>query len=1204
MKPKIDLFRFATLRSPQTIERSDKGLNFIFLSNHKDNYFLKGIASDIDAARTHVKGKADQFERLSTNGVFKSIFDVEEALEKVNNELWNFSNHLLRNKQNITSLSEMSIPTNKNISSGFLQRLWNNVFYSIVKKENYHIRQACLQVIVAHNFLQKIKTEDMSNSNIESLIKYPKKVDEFSIDEKKKLYLRRLANATAVIPAAFTVKRTYGTDGGAQKSSELKIIKGDIIGKSVEHLSKERKQIKRHEIELARINISILTSILKEIESLKKTYDADALAKYNAEYSKYKKATVAKIKQYVTDHPEISRTNKATNNSIAEFKQAIPKDILPPFNFEYSNIFGDYAKDKLSKRALEYIEKNNYQKQTYSIVHSRIIGSIDNEKKKAAQIVKSGNTKIALNGTVIEKNTSLYDFSLSFHHGQDLIDQNTVFFLLTLDRSGAYFKEAHVKLTVDGKEHIINDTDKINKLIHSHSCKETNKTNYSLNILTALFSNPSNKKGGVILTDESFIEFLGEFILDNDVKLVTSKKGKVCNTILTGTSFVIGEEIDETHFKYQGLNNIGVVDFRRVEQELCCYIPGEVSHIENIMAKEYKEKSSRILIKSVLSEELSQEIEKEDLSDTTSTSRHEMNSEVTKVLEEEKSRSLSFGIGAEVHAGSSAWGFSVHADMHSDSSFSTSSSESNSVSQSYAEEVTSKALEKVIQRVKSKRTSTITREFEENYKHGYDNRKGGKHVTGVYRWVDKVYNNRLINYGKRLVYEFMIPQPAKVYNELIAIDAEEEAANGNSSQTPVKPDHPSVFNVNTPQNINRNNYSSLAAHYGVQVDSPKEQELIVAKSHSETMGASTDYFNHTYTDLIVDEDYLCHRIEHVGKYGIWSFNSPHADININIGGSVYERRDVYGRYTQRINFNAPVIPTTGIINLAIGTHDIEFYSITTKLTCTLKDSVYEQWQQDVYSAIMQAYNKQLKAYNDTLAQQAQMNEIENEEEKKMTQNPRFNEMTVVNELKRLSIELLMAPFENKFKNIGFYKEGEQTGCGIPSLKNIDKLDAYGKRIKFFEQAFDWNLMAKMFYDYYWSEKCNWKELFQSQDKADYLFQQFLQSSFARVIVPVREGFEKAVTYFIETGDIWNGTGLVINTDDDKYLSIVSELYYTEGVVEDKWQSVVPTSLTIIQGKSVYLENESLPCCTDIENIEDVKFKTSNDKLEGKDTTTS
>jgi hypothetical protein len=35
--------------------------------------------------------------------------------------------------------------------------------------------------------------------------------------------------------------------------------------------------------------------------------------------------------------------------------------------------------------------------------------------------------------------------------------------------------------------------------------------------------------------------------------------------------------------------------------------------------------------------------------------------------------------------------------------------------------------------------------------------------VGVYRWVDKLMKNQIYNYGKRLMFEFMIPEPAKLH---------------------------------------------------------------------------------------------------------------------------------------------------------------------------------------------------------------------------------------------------------------------------------------------------------------------------------------------------------------------------------------------------------------------------------------------------------
>ena len=34
------------------------------------------------------------------------------------------------------------------------------------------------------------------------------------------------------------------------------------------------------------------------------------------------------------------------------------------------------------------------------------------------------------------------------------------------------------------------------------------------------------------------------------------------------------------------------------------------------------------------------------------------------------------------------------------------------------------------------------------------------HVVGLYRWVDKIYQAKVVNYGKRLMFEFLVPEPA------------------------------------------------------------------------------------------------------------------------------------------------------------------------------------------------------------------------------------------------------------------------------------------------------------------------------------------------------------------------------------------------------------------------------------------------------------
>ena len=227
---------------------------------------------------------------------------------------------------------------------------------------------------------------------------------------------------------------------------------------------------------------------------------------------------------------------------------------------------------------------------------------------------------------------------------------------------------------------------------------------------------------------------------------------------------------------------------------------------------------------------------------------------------------------------------------------------------------------------------------------------------------------------------------------------------------------------------------------------------------------------------------------------------------------------------------------------------------------------------------MRAYEDQLAAYNAEIDKAAEA--AAKEEDSVDSTHRTFNRTLEKREIQRLCIEMMTKPFNIRVGR-NFYTDGN---C-VPSVNQTKSLETYASHVKFFEQAFDWENMSYLFYPYYWAAKCDWTELIQAEQAADPVFQAFLQCGMARVVVPVTPGFEDAVVYYMETGDIWNGGDLVLETDDDLYLSIAEEIMEIEGFVEEEWQSRVPTSLTIVQGDSVYLEDEGLPCCSHIENAE-------------------
>jgi hypothetical protein len=104
-----------------------------------------------------------------------------------------------------------------------------------------------------------------------------------------------------------------------------------------------------------------------------------------------------------------------------------------------------------------------------------------------------------------------------------------------------------------------------------------------------------------------------------------------------------------------------------------------------------------------------------------------------------------------------------------------------------------------------------------------------------------------------------------------------------------------------------------------------------------------------------------------------------------------------------------------------------------------------------------------------------------------------------------------------------YEDFNVVQDGDPPFFDFVEAAEKGSFTRFFEQAFEWDQMQYVFYPYFWGRKSTWSERFLRQD-VDPAFLEFLQAGAARVVVPVRPGFEVALTHYLETLEIWNGEG--------------------------------------------------------------------------------
>ncbi len=1163
-KKTTDLFRFTTLRAPELITPAKKTLGFIQHPQPNESHFLSIIdpADDLETRKSAVIGSISSFVH------FNNVSEVKGIRPK----LWDFSQWLLSEKNRLTVELIQEKIVGVEINDQELYALWDNFLFDVLVKKNPYIRQACIQMIVAHNFYKRWQ---------EYLANLQNNEDDIKKLEKQAKDLKRLAHAKILIGEEFVTskKLDFLTSYSSSSNSEL------------------QEQV--HENFISQLPISVLHTIhgqLAYVESEHKVFNAaafeSALTSFQAiasgEVSKYLLANsqiaqkiVVKDKTTFEEKKEAINVGQDTevfkSETLSSIEHLIPDSVVPDFKFESKIPLSASFLNNLDKDVTElssFLKENSLLEKSIDEVKGIIEKQISKKKSLQAQFIRKSVKEVLINGAIIRRRDfSSLDFGLSFYsvNVNGVItecDTKSIYLSLNTGIKNDFFEEMSYKLTINEVDY--------------PSTKFKVIPNKGNQLFAKLFIEGEISQ----LPQDSIFIFDAEFKLSNGNKYKIRKKGSTSNLLLSGIAVPLYNGTNEVDL--YGVNKIGVADYRRVEQELCCYIPGEVSHIENILAREYKEKSTRSFTSTSTTLDSTTEREAENTNDTVSTKRNEMSTEISDVIQ--KDRASNVGFSASVH-GEFSKSYQIDAGATGDFSNSTSSSNSDSLARSYAEDVTRRAVERIVQKVTTRRTTTMLKEYEENNKHGFDNRRGEKHVTGVYRWIDKVYKNRIVNYHKRLMYEFMIPEPARFYKEAIILKANEELAsstlNGSTGEQnqAIKPIHPSEYGLTKFSDVSRTDYAKIAAHYGISVPQPQEELISIPTSISTSIGNGDKDQSATFPAVTIDQDYECINIKGSINYYVKALVKSWAYIKFNIPGLTLGKSDLKNEYSDVLTFDRnynPGIKTS--VTFTGSSKKITGYNGNITLTCRWVGSAFSAWQQEVYDDIMAEYNRQLQLFNE--AKTAAENELaaqkaETKEKESIPQNPRFNSQIVTTELKRLCIEMLTKPFGIQ-QGRDFYQNGS---CDVPELILGPELDKYASNVVFFENAFDWGIMSQVFYPYYWAKKCDWVSLFQGQASDDYIFQAFLQSGMGRVVIPVKPGFEDAVVYFMETGEVWNGLGIALNTDDELYVSIVEEMTQIKGDVEgEEWDTIIPSDLTILQAQSVFLDEKGLPCCHTDEDV--------------------
>jgi hypothetical protein len=583
---------------------------------------------------------------------------------------------------------------------------------------------------------------------------------------------------------------------------------------------------------------------------------------------------------------------------------------------------------------------------------------------------------------------------------------------------------------------------------------------------------------------------------------------------------------------------LGIGDLKVVKQKLVSYQLGEVAHIENVLRGEYKERKYRVLDRTEQTLDTTTTTSEDTTRDTQTTERFELKKESEKTISEQ----MSVQAGVTVSGSYGMVTFGAHGDF----AYGTSSQESTKNASNFAREVVDRSVTKIQKSVKQEQITKQLHEVEEIDTHGLDNKGQPDNLTGVYRWVDKYYEAQIYNYGKRLMFEFIIPEPSAFY------------AYAQSHQPQKKIVPPPALPANlTHKDITDINYQWYIRDYQVQgcTPPPAEQKVVSVTLSSDAKIENGTALAKSSKDLVVPEGYVCDYF--AASLSFIYENYP--EFRLSVGAHNFGTGWSTNAGLKKIDWAAgSTYKFTGIIPVSIDIYDVNSYFVNVIANCSRTSESYEIWQIQTFEKIMAAYQAQKASYDQQVAAQQTQQGIAIH-----GQNPLINRQIEKMELKKGSIKLLLDTW--RFGTFGAMK---QVGDNPPDF-DIHQAVSEGKFEQFFEQAFEWENITYLFYPYFWGRQNQWLSKINNYDE-DPLFTQFLQSGSVRVVVPVHPGYNDAVMYYLENnGAIWNG-GEPPRLNDPLYISLAQELRdLTDDLANatpegDPWQVILPTTLVYLQ----------------------------------------
>lgn len=645
---------------------------------------------------------------------------------------------------------------------------------------------------------------------------------------------------------------------------------------------------------------------------------------------------------------------------------------------------------------------------------------------------------------------------------------------------------------------------------------------------------------------------------------------------------------------FNTLRPVGIGDLMVVRQTFVGYRKGEIARVETVMAGEEKDRTLRRMDRVEDSQTFAFSEDSETTSEISTAERFELKREAEFVLKTD----VNVGLNATVTYNGSP----VVSTVSANASLSVGKSDSEKLAQSFARDVTERALSRVQRRASQSRSRTLVTETEDTAIHRFKASAGQSHVNGFYRWVDKIYSAEVRNYGRRLMFELIVPEPAAFYvqSRLLAHIAALNLPDYPQKPEPETTNTQTIMGVTQASDINAGKWVELNQSYYLDHLPPPPATIggidIVDQNGARNFSKRTTY---KYDGDKVDKFYSCRannpppgyapaRLQVHGSASYAGVNETPANwqnefaVKIN-GITMFSTAD---ERSLTIYFDGAnkALPSGFVVN---DTFEVDFITKTCKqfnavlmLEYDITEVVMQDWRAKVFSALVPARLRPTNAGTPLADPEVEnylktLRETERASVRQVIQggSSAWNRRRMEQEIKRLSISQFTREFDvqatddqiSNFETMGklpvrnytyprlTIKEGNaakrQTAVtfdapprelGGYDVPDVGLSHTKGVHVQFMEHAFEWTNLSYVFYPYYWATPPKWVELLDREDEADPSFTDFLQAGAARVLIAVRPGFENAVMHYLATREPWDGGAAPI-IGDDLHLPVHEEI---------------------------------------------------------------